>query len=67
MTAAGIFHGPDLRPAHEVSVDDFTRPMIGVANLHSEITPCNAHLNRLAVKAIEAATLKAISEESTSW
>jgi NAD(P)-dependent dehydrogenase (short-subunit alcohol dehydrogenase family) len=25
VTAAGIFHGPDLRPAHEVSVDDFTR------------------------------------------
>ncbi len=24
VTAAGIFHGPDLRPAHEVSVDDFT-------------------------------------------
>jgi NAD(P)-dependent dehydrogenase (short-subunit alcohol dehydrogenase family) len=23
VTAAGIFHGPDARPAHEVSVDDF--------------------------------------------
>jgi NAD(P)-dependent dehydrogenase (short-subunit alcohol dehydrogenase family) len=23
VTAAGIFHGPDLNPAHEVSVDDF--------------------------------------------
>jgi NAD(P)-dependent dehydrogenase (short-subunit alcohol dehydrogenase family) len=23
VTAAGIFHGPDLRPAHEVSVEDF--------------------------------------------
>ena len=23
VTAAGIFHGPDLQPAHEVSVDDF--------------------------------------------
>ena len=23
VTAAGIFHGPDLKPAHEVSVDDF--------------------------------------------
>ena len=23
MTAAGIFHGPDLQPAHQVSVDDF--------------------------------------------
>jgi dihydroxy-acid dehydratase len=33
--------------------DDFSRPMIGVANLHSDITPCNAHLDRLARKAIE--------------
>jgi NAD(P)-dependent dehydrogenase (short-subunit alcohol dehydrogenase family) len=24
VTAAGIFHGPDLRPAHEVSVADFS-------------------------------------------
>ena len=23
VTAAGIFHGPDIRPAHEVSVEDF--------------------------------------------
>ena len=23
VTAAGIFHGPDLRPTHEVSVEDF--------------------------------------------
>lgn len=23
VTAAGIFHGPDLRPAHEVAVEDF--------------------------------------------
>src|SRR5579859_38359 len=33
--------------------DDFTRAMIGVANLHSDITPCNAHLDRLARKGIE--------------
>lgn len=33
--------------------DDFTRPMIGVANLFSDITPCNAHLDRLARKGIE--------------
>src|SRR6202165_4506511 len=33
--------------------DDFARPMIGVANLFSDITPCNAHLDRLARKAIE--------------
>jgi NAD(P)-dependent dehydrogenase (short-subunit alcohol dehydrogenase family) len=25
VTAAGIFHGPDIQPAHQVSVDDFLR------------------------------------------
>src|SRR6516162_3807635 len=33
--------------------DDFSRPMIGVADLFSDITPCNAHLDRLARKAAE--------------
>jgi dihydroxy-acid dehydratase len=28
--------------------DDFGRPMVGVASLFSDITPCNAHLDRLA-------------------
>ncbi len=38
--------------------EDFDKPMIGVANGHSTITPCNAGLQRLAdaaVAAIEAA------------
>src|SRR5262249_61484558 len=30
-----------------------SRPLVGVASLHSDITPCNAHLDRLARKAIE--------------
>ena len=33
--------------------DDFDRPMIGVASLHSDITPCNAHLDRLVLKGRE--------------
>lgn len=33
--------------------EDFDRPMIGVASLFSEITPCNAHLDRLARRACE--------------
>ncbi len=32
---------------------DFERPMIGVANAHSTITPCNSGLQRLADAAIE--------------
>jgi len=30
--------------------EDFERPIVGVASLFSEITPCNAHLDRLARK-----------------
>jgi dihydroxy-acid dehydratase len=33
--------------------DDFNRPVVGVASLFSEITPCNAHLDRLARKGCE--------------
>ena len=33
--------------------DDFDKPMIGVAYLFSDITPCNAHLDRLARKGSE--------------
>src|SRR5216683_2228078 len=33
--------------------EDFDRPMIGVASLFSDITPCNAHLDRLARKGYE--------------
>ncbi len=33
--------------------DDFAKPIVGVASLHSDITPCNTHLDRLARKAIE--------------
>ncbi|PTB19515.1 dihydroxy-acid dehydratase [Trinickia symbiotica] len=34
--------------------DDFDNPMIGIANGHSTITPCNAGLQRLADAAVEA-------------
>src|SRR2546423_4030026 len=33
--------------------DDFDRPMVGVASLFSDITPCNAHLDRLARRGCE--------------
>lgn len=33
--------------------DDFNKPVIGLASLFSEITPCNAHLDRLARKGCE--------------
>jgi len=33
--------------------DDFHKPVVGVASLFSDITPCNAHLDRLALKGRE--------------
>ncbi|MEM1153753.1 MAG: dihydroxy-acid dehydratase [Pseudomonadota bacterium] len=38
--------------------DDFSKPMIGIANAHSTITPCNAGLQPLADAAVEG--LKAV-------
>ncbi len=32
---------------------DFSKPIVGIASLWSEITPCNAHIDKLAVKAKE--------------
>ena len=54
-TTEGMGRAPNRAMLRAVGFhdDDFQRPMIGVANLHSDITPCNAHLNRLAQKAIE--------------
>jgi dihydroxy-acid dehydratase len=36
--------------------EDFDKPMVGVANGHSTITPCNSGLQKLADAAIEAIT-----------
>ncbi|WP_067729032.1 dihydroxy-acid dehydratase [Oceanobacillus damuensis] len=34
-----------------ISDEDFTKPMIGVASTWAEVTPCNIHINDLAVSA----------------
>src|SRR5215470_16642180 len=54
-TTGGIGRAPNRAMLRAVGFhdEDFARPMIGVASLHSDITPCNAHLDRLARKAIE--------------
>src|SRR5437762_2667755 len=54
-TTGGIGRAPNRAMLRAVGFldDDFDRPMVGVADLHSDITPCNAHLDRLARKAIE--------------
>ncbi|WP_226642191.1 dihydroxy-acid dehydratase [Mesobacillus subterraneus] len=37
------------------SDEDFRKPMIGIASTWSEVTPCNIHIDKLAVKAKEGA------------
>src|SRR5499425_2207202 len=55
LTTAGPGRAPNRAMLRAVGFldDDFDRPMIGVASLFSDITPCNAHLDRLARKGIE--------------
>src|SRR5207253_4929762 len=55
LTTGGIGRAPNRAMLRGVGFldDDFDRPMIGVASLFSDITPCNAHLDRLARKAVE--------------
>src|SRR5581483_11095958 len=55
LTTDGMGRAPNRAMLRAVGFldNDFTRPMIGVASLYSDITPCNAHLDRLARKAYE--------------
>src|SRR5262245_6585039 len=55
LTTEGMGRAPNRAMLRGVGFldEDFTRPVIGVANLFSDITPCNAHLDRLARKGIE--------------
>src|SRR4051812_8290977 len=54
-TTAGPGRAPNRAMLRGVGFhdDDFDRPMVGVASLFSDITPCNAHLDRLARKGVE--------------
>jgi dihydroxy-acid dehydratase len=55
LTTGGVGRAPNRAMLRAVGFhdDDFNRPMVGVASLFSDITPCNAHLDRLARKACE--------------
>jgi dihydroxy-acid dehydratase len=55
LTTAGMGRAPNRAMLRAVGFhdEDFTRPLIGVADLFSDITPCNAHLDRLARKGVE--------------
>src|SRR6202011_5898342 len=55
LTTEGMGRAPNRAMLRAVGFldDDFGRPMIAVASLFSDITPCNAHLDRLARKGCE--------------
>lgn len=55
LTTEGIERAPNRGMLRAVGFydEDFERPMIGVASLFSTITPCNAHLDRLAQRGCE--------------
>jgi dihydroxy-acid dehydratase len=55
LTTEGISRAPNRAMLRAVGFldEDFSRPMVGVASLFSDITPCNAHLDRLARKGYE--------------
>src|SRR5438445_9984271 len=55
LTTAGMGRAPNRAMLRAVGFldEDFERPMVGVASLFSDITPCNAHLDRLARKGYE--------------
>ena len=54
-----LVEGPDRAPARAMlramglGDEDISKPFIGVANLASEVTPCNFHLGRLAQRVKE--------------
>src|SRR5881398_3907382 len=54
-TTGGLGRAPNRAMLRGVGFldEDFNRPMVGVASLFSDITPCNAHLDRLARKGCE--------------
>jgi dihydroxy-acid dehydratase len=57
--SAAMSEGPDRAPARSMlravglTDDDMDKPFVGVANLASDVTPCNVHLDRLAKKVKE--------------
>jgi len=60
----GVARAPNRSMFYALGYDeaDFQKPLVGVANAHSTITPCNAGLQRLAdaaVEELEAAGAKA--------
>ena len=56
MVTEGVARAPNRSMYYAMGYqdDDFVKPMVGVANGHSTITPCNSGLQPLADAAVEA-------------
>jgi len=56
MVTEGVARAPNRSMYYAMGYKDgdFTKPMVGVANGHSTVTPCNSGLQKLADAAIEA-------------
>ena len=54
LTTEGIGRAPNRGMLRAVGFldEDFSRPMVGVASLFSDITPCNAHLDRFGPQSL---------------
>src|SRR5687767_15733421 len=59
-----VLDGPDRAPSRAMlyavgfKEDDFKKPLIGIASTWSMVTPCNSHIDKLAIEA-EAGTNRA--------
>ena len=56
MVTEGVARAPNRSMYYAMGYKDkdFSKPMVGVANGHSTITPCNSGLQKLADAAVEA-------------
>jgi len=54
LVTEGVQRAPNRAMLRAVGFGDgdFTKPIVGVANAHSNVTPCNAGLGRLAERAV---------------
>ncbi|HET8843238.1 MAG TPA: dihydroxy-acid dehydratase [Ktedonobacteraceae bacterium] len=55
MITEGAVRAPNRAMLRAVGLteEDFSKPLVGIASTWSEITPCNAHIDRLAMKVRE--------------
>ena len=58
MFSEGTMRAPNRAMLRAVGVtdEDFEKPMVGIASTWSEVTPCNVHIDKLAIASKKGAT-----------